>query len=216
MKVVNFTKTFPKRHSFPSLARISWSQNSPLLHCMSSGMIITNENTLCKDQGNYSLVSGHWVPQGTTQIYMMQLLQWNIWESSDVFLNPILPSYWFKKALEYKLFPQASVVTFVECILLSPLKVKAMKYYLICNTRKCPKTTCPSLESCQNKVRGKVKPENNDLRLQHVATSKAERIDCIQSSSFFIEDLHLFFLTHMGVLGFEIKISNSLIVAMQH
>lgn len=64
------------------------------------------------------------------------------------------------------------MVTFVKCLLLSPLKVKTMKYYLICNPRKCPKTTCPSLESCQNKVRGKVEPENNNLRLPHVALIK--------------------------------------------
>lgn len=76
--------------------------------------------------------------------------------SKEGFLNPILPSYWFKNAPEYKLFLQTSVVTFVKCLLLSPLKVKTMKYYLICNPRKCPETTCLSLESCQNKVRGKV------------------------------------------------------------
>ena len=90
------------------------------------------------------------------------------------FLNLILPSYWFKNALEYKLFHQTAIVTFVECLLLSPLKVKTMKYYLICNPRKCLKTTCPSLESCQNKVRGKVVPENNNWRLQHVLRSKVE------------------------------------------
>lgn len=61
------------------------------------------------------------------------------------------------------------MVTFVKCLLLSPLKGKTMKYYLICNPRKCPKTTCPSLESCQNKVRGKVEAENNNLRLLQVA-----------------------------------------------
>ena len=63
-------------------------------------------------------------------------------------------------------------MTFVKCILLSPLKVKTMKYYLICNPRKCPKTTCPSLESHQNKVRVKVASENNNWMLQHVALIK--------------------------------------------
>lgn len=132
------------------------------------------------------------------------------------FLNTILPSYWFKNALEYKLFLSTSRVTFVKCLLLSPLRVKTMKYYLICNSRKCPKTTCPSLEDCQNKVRGKVQSENNNLKLPHVALIKGWACGLHSGFRSFQEDLHLFFLTHVGVPGFEIKISNSLIVAMQH
>ena len=131
--------------------------------------------------------------QGARQTHTMQLLQCSIGRSSEMFfvlfcfffLNLILPSYWFKNALEYKLFRQTSLVTFVECLLLSPLKVKTMKYYLICNPRKCLKTTCPSLESCQNKVRGKVEPENNNWRLQHVAPIKGWAHGCMQASSLF-------------------------------
>lgn len=162
-------------------------------------------------------------PQGARQIYAMQLLQFNTRRSRRCvffffffFLTPILLSYWFKNALEYKLFLQTSIVTFVKCLLLSSLKVKTMKYYLICNPRKCPKTTCLSLETCQNKVRGKVEPENNNLRLLHVAPITGWACGLHSGFQLLREDLHLFSLTHMGVLGFEIDNSNSLIVATQH
>ena len=118
--------------------------------------------------------------------------------------------------LVYKLFLQTSVVTFVKCLLLSLLKVKTMKYYLNCNPRKCPKTTCPSLESCQNKERAKVKPENNNWRLPHAASLPGGAHGLHPGFQLLGEDLHLFSSTHMGVLGFEVNVSNSLIVAMQH
>ena len=86
--------------------------------------------------------------------------------------------------LVYKLFLQTSVVTFVKCLLLSLLKVKTMKYYLNCNPRKCPKTTCPSLESCQNKERAKVKPENNNWRCHMRLPSQVEPMGYIQVSSY--------------------------------
>ena len=127
------------------------------------------------------------------------------------FLNLILPSYWFKNALEYKLFHQTAIVTFVECLLLSPLKVKTMKYYLICNPRKCLKTTCPSLESCQNKVRGKVAPENNNWRLQHVAPIKGWAHGCMQASSLFGRISIIFLNPHRnpGFWGQRFKQFNS-------
>lgn len=116
--------------------------------------------------------------------------------------------------LEYKLFLQNSVVTFVKCLLLSPLKVKTMKYYLNCNPRKCPQTTCPSMESCQNKERGKVKSENNNWRFLHVASLPGGAHRLHPGFQSLGEDLHLFSTIHMGVLGFEINISHGLIVAM--
>lgn len=135
------------------------------------GKTVTTENSTCKDQCNLFI---HWFlnmecPGGARQTSTMQPAQLSTERSKEGFLNPILPSYWFKNAPEYKLFLQTSVVTFVKCLLLSPLKVKTMKYYLICNPRKCPEATCLPLESCQNKVRGKVEPENHNLRLRHVA-----------------------------------------------
>lgn len=86
----------------------------------------------------YSLVSEHGAPQGGRQTHTVQLLPCNSGSSSEIFLNTILPSYWFKNALEYKLVLQTSIVTFVKCLLLSPLKVKTMKYYLICKPQKMP------------------------------------------------------------------------------
>lgn len=152
----------------------------------------------------------------------MQLLHCNIGRSSEICFfvvvvvvvsNLILPGYWSKNALGYKLFFQTSLVTFVKCLLLSPLKGKTMKYYLICNPRKCPKTTCPSLESCQIK-----KQEGASLRTRIGVCSMWLRSKVELNAGFQSpwENFHLFFLTHTGILGFEIDISNSLIVATQH
>lgn len=140
---------------------------SSFLHC---GKTVTTGNATCKDQCNLFIGFWTWCAQEELDKQAQCTLRNSALEGARrVFLNPIFPSYRFINALEYKLFLQSSVVTFVKCLLLSPLKVKTMKYYLICNPRKCPETTCLSLESCQNKVRGKVEPENHSLRLRHVA-----------------------------------------------
>lgn len=164
----------------------------------------THTNSTCKDK--YNFLTGFWMLEFPKEQhkYTMQLLQCNTWRSSETFLNPILPSYWFKNAPEYILFLQTTTLTFVKCFLLSPLKVKTMKYYLICNPRKCPTTTCPSLEICQNKVRGKVKTANGNLRQQHGARIRDWTYGLHSIFWSLHEDLCLFFLTHVGVLGFEI------------
>lgn len=103
-------------------------------------------------------------------------------------------------------------MAFVKCILLSPLKVKTMKYYLICNPTKSPKTTCLSLESCQDKVRGKVKTENNNLRLQNVAQIKGLSPWAAFSLPVFSWGFTFIFLDPYESFDIEIKVSNHLIV----
>lgn len=168
MKFVNFTKKFaPRAFIFFKGKNAMYQKAAPCLVAKLSPLKTQHVRT----SAIYSFI-GFWTwsaPEELDKQAQCSLRSSALQGARRVFLNPILPSYWFKNAPEYKLFLQTSVVTFVKCLLLSPLKVKTMKYYLICNPRKCPETTCLPLESCQNKVRGKVEPENHNLRLRHAA-----------------------------------------------